>query len=206
MRTRRLIPPLRFVGLFFLLTCQSLMLSTPASAHGDTVKVVVTGQEDGYVTTDLTWENDEDPVDEAVAATVNAVSPDGSRTAGPWKLMRAPGKKAGWTSAERLPPGIWKVSVDVGFPSLGHGDLEVSIPAVDPAPATSPPIASPPVSLTLDPPAEHPSSSSAAVFGAGDSVERDDGFKSDLPPWIIILVAGIACVALVHARKARKSN
>ncbi|WP_405828033.1 MULTISPECIES: hypothetical protein [unclassified Streptomyces] len=130
-----------------VLTALGLMLLTPvaAHAHGDTVKVVVTGQRTGHVTADITWENDGDAVDETVAATVNAISVDGSRTMGPWRLVRDPAAApAGWTTAETLPPGSWKVSVDVGFPALGHGDLEVAVPVVDPAPGTGAPTASAP--------------------------------------------------------------
>ncbi|MFB6523739.1 hypothetical protein ACFCWQ_37615, partial [Streptomyces sp. NPDC056401] len=125
-----------------LLTAVGLILLSPAMAHahGDTVKVVVTGQREGHVTADVTWENDGDAVEEAVAATVNAVSADGARTLGPWRLVRDPAATpAGWTTAESLPPGAWKVSVDVGFPALGHGELEVGVPVVDPAPATATP-------------------------------------------------------------------
>ncbi|MDD9375649.1 hypothetical protein M8Z33_02955 [Streptomyces sp. ZAF1911] len=125
-----------------LLTAVGLILLSPAvaHAHGDTVKVVVTGQREGHVTADVTWENDGDAVEEAVAATVNAVSADGARTLGPWRLVRDPAATpAGWTTAESLPPGAWKVSVDVGFPALGHGELEVGVPVVDPAPATATP-------------------------------------------------------------------
>ncbi|MER5759907.1 hypothetical protein [Streptomyces sp. NPDC002082] len=125
-----------------LLAAVGLILLSPAvaHAHGDTVKVVVTGQREGHVTADVTWENDGDAVEEAVAATVNAVSADGARTLGPWRLVRDPAATpAGWTTAESLPPGAWKVSVDVGFPALGHGELEVGVPVVDPAPTTGTP-------------------------------------------------------------------
>lgn len=132
MRTRSVFPALvAALGLV-------LLAPAPALAHGDTVKVVVTGQREGRVTAAVTWEDDGDAVDEAVAATVNAVSVDGTRTLGPFRLIRDPlAPPAGWTTAEALPPGTWKVSVDVGFPALGHGELEVGVPVVDPAPAPS---------------------------------------------------------------------
>ncbi|MFE6848781.1 hypothetical protein [Streptomyces sp. NPDC057686] len=95
----------------------------------------MTGQRDGRITAEVSWENDADPVDEAVSATVNAVSLDGSRTMGPWRLVHQAGTTTGWTTAEALPPGHWKISIDVGFPALGHGDREVDVPAVDPAAA-----------------------------------------------------------------------
>ncbi|APU38773.1 hypothetical protein [Streptomyces sp. TN58] len=127
------------IALSATLAALGLMFLIPgaAHAHGDTLKVVVTGQRAGHVTTDITWENDGDAVDETVAATVNAVSPDGSRTMGPWRLVRDPAAApAGWTTAEVLPPGSWKVTVEVGFPALGKGEAEVGVPVVDPAPTT----------------------------------------------------------------------
>lgn len=142
------------LGLMFL-------LPATAHAHGDTLKVVVTGQRNGHVTADVTWENDGDAVEEAVAATVNAVSADGSRTLGPWRLVRDPGAApAGWTTAEALPPGNWKVGVDVGFPALGHGELEVGVPVVDPAPGTPAPVGSSPAAVAPSAAAPDPSGAS----------------------------------------------
>ncbi|MCB5165781.1 hypothetical protein LG634_13155 [Streptomyces bambusae] len=116
----------------------TLLLAAPgtAAAHGDTIAVTLTGQRQGHITADVTWENDGDPVEERVAATVNAVSGDGSRTAGPWKLVRIPGTAAGWTTAEALPAGRWQITVEVGFPDLGRGEgtVTVAAPAARPAP------------------------------------------------------------------------
>lgn len=208
MRTRHSLPPPKSVGLWFLLLCQALTLavSTPANAHGDTVKVVVTGQREGHVTANLTWENDADPIDEAVAATVNAVSPDGARSAGPWKLVRDPGINSGWTSAETLPPGNWKVSVDVGFPALGHGDREVAVPAVDPAPTSPPATAGPSVSHTPDtsPTPSSTPSSSISVSAAADTASSDsDGGYGPLV-WITIALAVASCGILLRLARASR--
>ncbi|MFD3554678.1 hypothetical protein ACFWWA_21695 [Streptomyces goshikiensis] len=209
MRTRHAFPTFRSIGLWFLLVlCQAMALavSTPAQAHGDTVKVVVTGQRDGHVTADITWENDGDAIDETVAATVNAVSPDGARSAGPWKLVRDTGKPAGWTTAEALPPGSWKVSVDVGFPALGHGDKEVAVPVVDPAPATSPgapsgtpqPTASGTPDASATPSADaSPSSASTATPEAASGDGGDNGDGGDGTLWWT--TAGVAATALAGA-------
>ncbi|MFF8266706.1 hypothetical protein ACF059_04855 [Streptomyces sp. NPDC016562] len=176
----------------------------PAHAHGDTVKVVVTGQRQGHVTADVTWENDGDAVDEAVAATVNAVSVDGSRTLGPWRLVRDPAAApAGWTTAEALPPGSWKVSVDVGFPALGHGELEVAVPVVDPAPstgtpapgtpATGSPAASSPAPLPSSPATASAAAPSASTAQAPDAESEAEG---DAVWWT---TAGVAVTALAGA-------
>ncbi|MFE9929647.1 hypothetical protein [Streptomyces sp. NPDC005533] len=185
-----------------VLTALGLMLLTPvaAHAHGDTVKVVVTGQRAGHVTADITWENDGDAVGEAVAATVNAVSVDGARTLGPWRLVRdTAAAPAGWTTAEALPPGSWKVSVDVGFPSLGHGDREVAVPVVDPAPATGAPTASAAApgtpSAAAQPPATSPSASAPAA-SAAQVPAADSDAEGDALWWT---TAGVAATALAGA-------
>ncbi|MEU9163918.1 hypothetical protein AB0D29_27065 [Streptomyces sp. NPDC048424] len=184
-----------------VLTALGLMLLTPvaAHAHGDTVKVVVTGQRAGHVTADITWENDGDAVDEAVAATVNAVSVDGARTLGPWRLVRDPAAApAGWTTAEALPPGSWKVGVDVGFPALGHGELEVAVPVVDPAPASGAPTASaaaPGTPSAAAPSAAQPSASAPAA-SAAQVPAADSASEGDAVWWT---TAGVAATALAGA-------
>ncbi|MFJ3176728.1 hypothetical protein ACIPJK_39330 [Streptomyces roseus] len=208
MRTRHSLPTLRSVARWFpVLLCQALTLAvpTPANAHGDTVNVVVTGQREGHVTTEITWENDADPIDEAVAATVNAVSPDGTRSAGPWKLVRDSGKETSWASAETLPPGNWKVSVDVGFPSLGHGEREIAVPAVDPPPAAPPATAKPSLSPTPSTSAASPSTPSPAISisAAADTADSDTSSGHGTLLWIAIALAGAACGVLVRRARSR---
>lgn len=195
MRIRTAFPALlAAVGLLFL-------TPTAAHAHGDTVKVTVTGQRDGHVTADVTWENDGDPVEEAVAATVNAVSPDGSRSLGPWRLIRdVAAAPAGWTTAEILPPGNWKVTIDVGFPDLGHGELELSVPVVDPAPATGAPAPTTPVS-PVSPVSASPSASASAPVSAPAGTPSapatpPDGTADHTVWWT---TAGVAAAALAGA-------
>ncbi|CAM5272720.1 hypothetical protein [Streptomyces avidinii] len=184
------------------LAALGLMFALPAAAHahGDTVKVVVTGQRDGHVTADVTWENDGDAVDEAVAATVNAVSVDGTRTMGPWRLVRDPAAApAGWTTAEALPPGSWKVGVDVGFPALGHGELEVAVPVVDPAPVAS---ATSPVTPSAAPsstPSAAPASASPASASAASSAQAPDPAADTEGYAVWWTTAGVAVTAMAGA-------
>lgn len=215
MRSRHAFPPVTGAGLWFVLLLQALAVAVPtaAHAHGDTLKVVVTGQKAGHVTADITWENDGDAVDETVAGTVNAVSVDGARSAGPWRLVRDNGNKAGWTTAEVLPPGTWKVSVDVGFPSLGHGDREVGVAVVDPAPPATPSVpASPdpsvPSAPSVPPVASTPpvtSATSAAPSPAGPSASpaadgRDGGDSNDGGDGTVWwTTAGVAATAVAGA-------
>ncbi|MFI7359309.1 hypothetical protein ACIBTP_35930 [Streptomyces avidinii] len=184
------------------LAALGLMFALPAAAHahGDTVKVVVTGQREGHVTADVTWENDGDAVDEAVAATVNAVSVDGTRTMGPWRLVRDPAAApAGWTTAEALPPGSWKVGVDVGFPALGHGELEVAVPVVDPAPVAS---ATTPVTPSAAPsstPSAAPASASPASASAASSAQAPDPAADTEGYAVWWTTAGVAVTAVAGA-------
>ncbi|MEV7416998.1 hypothetical protein [Streptomyces sp. NPDC089919] len=134
-RPARVLSPAGVLGCALLLT--PMLCAGPAYAHGDTLHIVITGHRMGHVTADVTWENDGDPLDEPLSATVSATSADGSRTAGPWLLV--PGTTpASWTTAEVLPPGSWQVTVEAGFPSLGRATGRVSVPVVDPIGMTRP--------------------------------------------------------------------
>ncbi|MEU6214943.1 hypothetical protein ABZ891_34245 [Streptomyces sp. NPDC047023] len=106
-----------------------LALGAPltAQAHGDNLEVVVIGHRQGHIAAEVTWANDGDAVDEQVAGTVQAVSADGARTTGPWPLVRDTASATTWTTAEALPSGHWKVTVEVGFPSLGRAEREVTV-------------------------------------------------------------------------------
>ncbi|MFE7547523.1 hypothetical protein [Streptomyces gardneri] len=195
-------------GLLLMLFAQALAVPATAQAHGDTVKVVVTGQRDGHVTTEITWENDGDAVEETVAATVNATSPDGSRSLGPWPLVRAPGTRTGWTTAEVLAPGTWKVTVDVGFPALGHAEREVQVPVVDPSPpaprptpTTTAPSAPAPTAPAATAPT--PATSAPAPSRTDPADERGDRAVG----WSLAGLAGIVLAgtaAGVLLRRARR--
>ncbi|MDA5285656.1 LPXTG cell wall anchor domain-containing protein [Streptomyces sp. Isolate_45] len=217
MRLRAAVSPtLAGLGLALLVLVQGVALAGPAHAHGDTLKVVVTGQRDGHVTADVTWENDGDPVDEQVAATVNSVSADGTRTEGPWRLVRDPGRPAGWTTAESLPPGTWTVSVDTGFPGLGHGTAEVGVPVVDPAPLATAPSTTASTPAQAPVPASVPAPAvarSAAPVSPGPSAPAPTAAESDSAGddtgwWTTVGVAGIAlagAAAGVLLRRRRRS-
>ncbi|MER5930811.1 hypothetical protein [Streptomyces sp. NPDC002054] len=170
-----------------------LGVPAPAAAHGDTLKVVVTGHREGHVTTQVTWENDGDAVEGPVAATVNAVSGDGTRTAGPWKLVRDGGTGGAdgtaWSTAEVLPAGQWKVTVEAGFPGLGRAERELTVTAPSPPPApaaapASPAAATPPAAPPPSEPKQEPKQEAAR------NPESDGGGSR----WIA--VAGVGAAAL----------
>ncbi|MFE2879010.1 hypothetical protein ACFXG6_04170 [Streptomyces roseus] len=212
MRTRPAFPVRSGLGFLILFLAQALAVALPveAHAHGDTVKVVISGQREGHVTTEITWENDGDAIDEAVAATVNSVSPDGSRTMGPWRLVRDAGSRTGWSTAEVLPPGTWKVSVDVGFPSLGHGEKEIAVPVVDPVPSAAAPSAAAPSASAPSAPAGASAGpvSPASATPAADPAGEGEG--SDRTVWwttagvVVIALAGAAAGVLLRRSRARR--
>ncbi|MGW4686520.1 hypothetical protein ACWEPM_16695 [Streptomyces sp. NPDC004244] len=222
MRTRHAFPVRTGLGalLLFLTPAVGLAVPTSAHAHGDTLKVVITGQREGHVTTEVTWENDGDAVDENVAATVNATSVDGTRTQGPWRLVR--GQGVGWSTAEVLPPGTWKVTVDVGFPSLGHAEREVDVPVVDPAPPTG--SAAPTAPVPVDPsasaaapsavpsvaaPAQSPPPAAAPASPPASAADAEKAGSSSAVWWTtagvaVIALAGAAVGVLVRRARARR--
>ncbi|MFI8519975.1 hypothetical protein ACIGEZ_19380 [Streptomyces sp. NPDC085481] len=151
-----------------------LALPVPAAAHGDTLHVIVTGHRDGHVLTEVTWENDGDPVEEKVAAVVSAVSTDGSRTAGPWKLVRGSGP-TGYTTAEALPAGTWKITVDAGFPGLGHGERQLTVTTAPSATASSVPGRT----AAVPTPTPAPKTSTGAGFPSAASGPKDARKDSD---------------------------
>ncbi|MEU3749390.1 MULTISPECIES: hypothetical protein [Streptomyces] len=199
-------------GLLLMLFAQALAVPATAQAHGDTVKVVVTGQRDGHVTTEITWENDGDAVEETVAATVNATSPDGSRSLGPWPLVRAPGTRTGWTTAEVLAPGTWKVTVNVGFPALGHAEREVQVPVVDPSPpaprptpTTTTPSAPAPAAPAPATSVPAPATSAPAPSRTDPADERGDRAAGwSLAGLAGIVLAGTAAGVLLRRARARR--
>ncbi|MFG3303671.1 hypothetical protein [Streptomyces wuyuanensis] len=131
-RTVRAVLATALAGPAFALTA-----ATDAQAHGDTLTVEITGHDFGRVRTTVVWENDNDPVDGRVAATVNATAADG-RTAGPWRLVRDPATRTGWNTAEALPPGRWNVTVEAGYPGLGRDEEEITVSPGTPASPAAP--------------------------------------------------------------------
>ncbi|GHF72788.1 hypothetical protein GCM10018790_58350 [Kitasatospora xanthocidica] len=131
MRTRQLLAACA------LAVAAVLPAAAPAGAHGDSVHLDVTGQQNGHVSTFATWENDHDPVTEDFAGTLSATAADG-RAVGPWRLVGVPGRPGTYTTREILPAGHWQVTVDCAFPSLGHAQRELDVADAvinDPVPA-----------------------------------------------------------------------
>ncbi|MEU8618313.1 hypothetical protein [Streptomyces sp. NPDC048623] len=171
-----------------------------ALAHGDTLNVEITGHDFGRVRTSVVWENDHDPVEGNVAATVNARSADG-RTAGPWKLVREPAPATGWTTAEALPPGRWTVVVEAGFPALGRDEEEITVSPGTPA---SPSATAPPAPTTPPTPSAEPSTASAPrPAAAGPEPEPGPGRG----PWLMAgggVLAAVAVAAVVLRARRRR--
>ncbi|MFB7907131.1 hypothetical protein ACFC1T_11925 [Kitasatospora sp. NPDC056076] len=197
-RTRPLLASLALAAVAVLPT------AAPAAAHGDTVHLDVTGQQNGRVSTVATWENDHDPVTEEFAGTLSATAADG-RTVGPWRLVAVPGRPGTYTTRELLPAGHWKISVDCAFPSLGHGERELDVEAAaisDPVPldaaasahssASAAPSAGPSATASGATPTAGPTVVAAAATTAAPAHETTD----DATTWAAIGTA-TAAVLLV---------
>ncbi|WP_149183721.1 hypothetical protein [Streptomyces sp. TRM49041] len=203
-----------------------LWLAAPggAHAHGGGLQVDITGQSFGHVAATVTWADDGDPVDERVAATVNAVSGDGGTALGPWRLVRAPGTPAGYTTAEALPPGRWKVTVEVGHPALGRAEGDITVSPGTPAspsagagptgsgaspepagPGTSAPATGPADSGT-GPGTDSGSGSAAASPPVADSAARDGGTSVPVVVAAATAVAAVCATGLALARRARAAK
>ncbi|MFJ9454504.1 hypothetical protein ACIRST_05430 [Kitasatospora sp. NPDC101447] len=146
MRIRSIAAALAVAGAAVLATA-----SVPASAHGDTVHLEITGADNGHVATTATFENDHDPVTEGFAGSLAATSSDG-RTVGPWRLVAVPGHPGSYTTREILPAGHWKITVDCAFPDLGHGERELDVQAA----AISDPVGSVPTTAPTSGPTTAP--------------------------------------------------
>ncbi|MFI6448221.1 hypothetical protein [Kitasatospora sp. NPDC050543] len=199
-----------------------LGLAAPAGAHGDTIKFKIGGQQQGHAQAAASWANDGDAVDEAVSATLSAVSADG-RTVGPWRLIPVQGGTGMYTTSEALPAGQWKVTVESAFPSLGRGEGDLTVEAASGASAPavagpSAPAADSAVASAAAPAADSASAqpgAPAAAKAAAPSVsaapsaeaQSSGGSAGD---WILAGVAAAAglagAVAIIAAMRARRRS
>ncbi|MEV0375862.1 hypothetical protein AB0I10_40105 [Streptomyces sp. NPDC050636] len=180
-RSSRLTPVAALVALL------AVVPAPPAAAHGDTIDFGIdTAQPaDGRVRTVATWENDKDPVTDSIAGTLSATDANG-RSLGPWKLVPVHGAKATYTTRQALPPGRWKVTVNCGFPDLGHGEGTVDVPAPGTKPTGNP--TSKPAGPQESRPSDRPSAKASAE--AADGNKSQSATSSSAPIW-----AGMAAVA-----------
>ncbi|MFG2332492.1 hypothetical protein ACGFMM_23045 [Streptomyces sp. NPDC048604] len=179
--------------------------SGTAHAHGGALDVEITGHDFGRVRTTVVWDDDNDPVDGRLAATVNAVSADG-RTVGPWKLVRAGANAIGWTTAEALPPGRWKITVEAGYPALGRDQEELTVSPGTPA---SPSVFTPtPGTPTATMPKAALPTTAPESTAPDARPEADTGTK--LWPWataaVAALVAATGTAAVLRARRRRTAR
>ncbi|OII60568.1 hypothetical protein BJP40_09580 [Streptomyces sp. CC53] len=199
-----------------------LLAAAPtAFAHGGGLRVDITGHAFGRVEATVTWADDGDPVDEAVAATVNAVSPDGTAALGPWKLVRDPADPKRYTTAEALPPGTWRVTIAIGYPALGKGERQLTVspgtpasPSPGPDRGTAPPPGpgNPSAGPTAAdaPPGSPPAQTGTAPGVAPSGAARDAGHAEPgnrgFPTGLAVgaaLAAAAAAAAVVVVRRRR---
>jgi hypothetical protein len=165
----------------------------PAAAHGDTIAFAITNQVDGHLQTVATWENDNDPVTDTVAATLAATADDG-RTVGPWPLVAVAGSPGTFTTATPLPPGHWKVTVESGFPALGRGQADLTVTAV---PGTAPSSGPTAPGTAPAPSADGTSATFAADRAIGPHAAADSGHAGLW--WLSAGAAAVAVTAIAGA-------
>ncbi|MFJ9842527.1 hypothetical protein ACIRYZ_18990 [Kitasatospora sp. NPDC101155] len=203
--------------------------AVPASAHGDTVHLEITGADNGHVTTIASFENDHDPVTEGFAGSLAATSSDG-RTVGPWRLVALPGHPGSYTTREILPAGHWKITVDCAFPDLGHVERELDVaaaaitdpigsmpttaptagptaapsPVVTLGPTTSPTAPAPTGAITPDPTTPGPATATATSSARAKGSAYDDG--STAATWAGVGTAVVAVVLVVLGFRLRRRS
>ncbi|MCZ4095443.1 hypothetical protein C8250_003760 [Streptomyces sp. So13.3] len=194
----RLLRPLTAALLIALTTLLSLLPTGPASAHGDTIHLEITGNAEGRLTVTATWDEDHHPVDEKVAATLQATAADG-RQVGPWALTPLDMAQGTYTVAVPLPPGTWQIAAESAFPAIGAGRTTLKVTAVPgrPAPSTSATTPAPPVSASAAPAPGHPT----AAAGTGD-----DGSSSALLTAAIAAAVIAAVIAALLITRRRRSG
>ncbi|GHG52043.1 hypothetical protein [Streptomyces griseocarneus] len=183
-------PDRRFTAAAAVLT--GLLVLGPAAtahAHGDTIRLTVTGVSAGHPTTTATWEDDGHPVNEKVAGTLTATSSDGT-TLGPWRFVPVPGRPGTFTTAEALPAGRWTVTAQTAFPALGRAEAETEVTAASLAAATGAP-AGPPA------PSRAPSAAPAADTGSpATSTAASDSDGGPSPDAVTFGVTALAVAAV----------
>ncbi|MDF9810947.1 hypothetical protein [Streptomyces sp. SPB162] len=191
-------PPLRLPRppvaalLVLLVALLSLLCTRPASAHGDTIHLEITGNAEGRLTIAATWDEDHHPVDEKVAATLQATAADG-RQVGPWALTPLDMARGTYTVAVPLPPGTWQVSAESAFPAMGAGKTTLKVTAVPgrPAPTVN---TNAPTTAAPAPAPSHP----AAAADTGDS-----GSSATLVTTLVAAAVVAAAVAVLVVRRRR---
>ncbi|MCF3102034.1 hypothetical protein IPZ58_10600 [Streptomyces roseoverticillatus] len=201
--------PRRFTASSAVVLAGLLVLGPAATAHahGDTIRLTVTGVSAGHPVTTAVWENDGDPVggkDEKVAGTVTATGADGT-TLGPWRLVPVPGKAGSFTTAEALPAGRWTITAQTAFPALGSAEpstTEVTAASLaGPATAPSGAPAGPPVAG----PSAAPAVASGAAAGSGSGGGTGPGAVALGVTASGVALAGVLAALLLRRRRARRT-
>ncbi|MCZ4119634.1 hypothetical protein [Streptomyces sp. H39-S7] len=193
----RLPRPAMAAPLIALVTLLSLLSARPASAHGDTIHLEITGNAEGRLTVAATWDEDHHPVEEKIAATLQATAADG-RQVGPWPLTALDTARGTYTVAVPLPPGTWQISAESAFPAMGAGKTTLKVTAVPgrPAPTTA--------VTTTPPPTTAPTAGPSAAQPTAAADPGKDGSSSTLLiTAIAAAVVSAATAALLIIRRRR---
>ncbi|GAB3858333.1 hypothetical protein [Dactylosporangium cerinum] len=173
----------------------ALGLASPAAAHGG-ASVTIHSDGRGSVWITAQWQ-DGHPINEPTPVTLTATPAAGGTAAIAGEKLTQTGDERGtqtWSGV--LPPGSWRVAIDLGAPVEGH--CQALVPAVAGAGAATPQ----PVEVACLIPA------SAGTAPTGDAPASSSGAGSLAPLWVtlgILLIAGLVVAEVIRRRKQRQT-
>ncbi|GAA3252990.1 hypothetical protein [Dactylosporangium siamense] len=187
-----------------------LGLASPAAAHGG-ASVTIHSDGRGSVWITAQWQ-DGHPINEPTPVTLTATpAAGGSAVTAGAKLTQTGDERGTQTWSGVLPPGSWRVAIDLGAPVEGH--CQALVPAVSGAETgtqsgtqtgtqTGTGAGTPqPVEVACLIPA------TAATAPAGDAPAGSSGAGSLAPLWVtlgVLLIAGLVVAEVIRRRKHRQ--
>jgi hypothetical protein len=173
----------------------ALSLASPAAAHGG-ASVTIHSDGRGSVWITAQWQ-DGHPINEPTPVTLTATPATGGSAAIAGEKLTQTGDERGtqtWSGV--LPPGSWRVAIDLGAPVEGH--CQALVPALAAAGTGTPQ----PVEVACLIPA------TAATAPAGGEPASSWSAGSLAPLWVtlgVLLIAGLVVAEAIRRRKQRQT-
>jgi hypothetical protein len=182
-------PPVRRVAVIAAVLLAVLGLASPAAAHGG-ASVTIHSDGHGSVWITAQWQ-DGHPINEPTPVTLTATPAAGGTAAPvPASTLTQTGHQRGtqtWSGV--LPPGSWRVAIDLGAPVEGH--CQALVPSAAEGAASAEPVE---VACLIP---------ATGATAAGDAAESSTG--SLAPLWVtlgILVIAGLIVAEVVRRRRA----
>ena len=190
-------PLVRLVVVFAAVLLAALSQASPAAAHGG-ASVTIHSDGRGSVWITAQWQ-DGHPINEPTPVTLTAAPAAGGSTQGGSAAIA--GERLTQTGDERgtqtwsgvLPPGSWRVAIDLGAPVEGH--CQALVPAVTGEGSGTPQ----PVEVACLIPATAPT---------GDATAPSWSAAGLAPLWVtlgVLLIAGLVTAEVIRRRRQRRT-